>query len=313
MSLPVLTVTLNPALDHTIILDDLRVGEVNRARDSMVHAGGKGVNVAACLADWNHEGVTATGILGADNERVFTALFKGKSIIDGFVRVAGETRANIKLSHNGETTDINLPGLKPSAVELSEVADKVESLAVPGGLVLLAGSLPAGLAPETYPLLAKRAAARGARVLVDSSGAPLTAALSGPDLPFVIKPNREELEGFVGHRLADDGALIDAARHLNARGVELVVVSLGADGALFISASSVLRASLPAMRVTSTVGAGDAMMAGIIAGLRDSAGMEQIARLGTAFAVGKLARPGANLPSRQDVEVLAGRVQIINQ
>lgn len=313
MTLPVLTVTLNPALDQTIILDDLRIGEVNRARQSMVHAGGKGVNVASCLADWDHEGVAATGVLGADNQAVFTTLFGAKSIIDGFVRGAGETRMNIKLSHNGETTDINLPGLALSAAEIAAVADKIDRFAVPGGLVLLAGSLPAGIAPETYPLLAKRAVGRGARVLVDSSGAPLSAALSGPDLPFAIKPNREEMEGFVGHKLPDDTALIAAARGLNARGVALVVVSLGAQGALFISAEAVLRARLPPMRVTSTVGAGDAMMAGIIAGLREAAGLDRIARLGTAFAAGKLVHPGASLPARHEVEALAGGVQIINQ
>lgn len=310
-SVPVLTVTLNPALDQTIILDQLRVGEVNRAVAAVVHAGGKGVNVISCLADWESAGLTATGILGADNQAPFAALFQTKSIIDGFIRVSGETRTNIKLSHEGETTDINLPGLtlRPDAIDA--LFEAVRTLTVPGGLVLLAGSLPAGLTPALYPRLAAQIAGQGARVLVDSSGAPLRAALDGPALPSVIKPNREELEEFVGHRLADDAALLQAARELTARGVSLVVVSLGAEGALFITASAAMRAALPPLRVTSTVGAGDAMMAGIITGLREGAGLERIARLGTAFAVGKLAHPGANLPPRQDVEALAGQVQII--
>lgn len=313
MTSPVLAVTFNPALDQTIILDHLRVGEVNRAQSAMVHAGGKGVNVASCLADWDHEGVAVTGILGADNEAAFKALFKAKAITDGFVRVPGETRTNIKLSHDGDTTDINLPGLNisPSTVDALVVA--VQRLACAEGLVLLAGSLPAGLSPDIYPLLAKQVVAAGARVLVDSSGAALEAALNGEVMPCAIKPNREELEGFVGHKLADDAALLRAARELTTRGVALVVVSLGADGALFVTAAEALQASVPPMRVTSTVGAGDAMMAGIIAGLRESAGLERIARLGTAFASGKLAHPGAGLPSRQEVEALASRVKIINQ
>lgn len=309
---PVLTVTLNPALDQTVVLTHLRVGEVNRAVSALVHAGGKGVNVASCLADWDHSGVTATGILGADNQVPFTSLLQAKSIIDGFVRVPGETRTNIKLSHEGETTDINLPGLSVLPDRVEALVEAIRTLTVPGGLVLLAGSLPAGIMPALYPRLAAQIVGQGARVLADTSGAPLRAILTGSVMPSVIKPNREELEEFVGHRLADDEAVIGAARALAVRGVTLVVVSLGADGALFVTDSAILRASLPPMRVTSTVGAGDAMMAGVIAGLREGAALERIARLGTAFAAGKLAHPGANLPPRPDVESLANQVKIIN-
>lgn len=313
MSIPVLTITLNPALDQTIVLGHLKVGDVNRAQASMLHAGGKGVNVAACLADWEPQGVVVSGILGADNQAAFSALFLKKSIADEFVRVPGETRTNIKLSHDSNTTDINLPGLDISAETAEAFVEKIKKLAVPGGLVLLAGSLPAGLIPQIYPLLVEQLVARGARVLVDTSGAPLQAALSGPVMPYAIKPNREELEGFVGHSLADDAALLKAARALNARGVEIVVVSLGAEGALFVTAQTALRAVGTPMRVVSTVGAGDAMVAGMIAGLRETAGLERIARLGMAFAAGKLAHPGANLPPRQDVEALASCVKIISK
>lgn len=310
---PVLTVTLNPALDQTVVLAHLRVGEVNRAVSALVHAGGKGVNVASCLADWDHSGVTAAGILGADNQVPFTSLFQAKSITDGFLRVSGETRTNIKLSHEGETTDINLPGLTILPDKVEALVDAIRRLTVPGGLVLLAGSLPAGIMPALYPRLAAQIVGQGARVLADTSGAPLRAVLNGSAMPSVIKPNREELEEFVGHRLADDAAIIGAARALAMSGVTLVVVSLGADGALFVTESAFLRASLPPMRVTSTVGAGDAMMAGVIAGLREGAALERIARLGTAFAAGKLAHPGANLPPRPDVENLATQVKIINE
>ncbi len=312
MTAPVLTVTLNPALDETILLDHLRPGEVHRAHGVALHAGGKGVNVAACLADWGGGGVTATGVLGADNAAAFEALFAAKRITDGFLRAPGETRTNIKLSHDGDTTDINLPGLRISAELAAAVADKVEALAVPGGLALLAGSLPGGMENAFYPALTARLAARGVRVLLDTSGAPLNAALAGAALPFAIKPNRAELEGFAGHALASDEALLEVARGLIARGVNLVVVSLGAEGALFVTAQEALRAAVPPLRATSTVGAGDAMMAGIIAALRAGAGLERLARLATAFAAGKLSRPGANLPPRQEVEALAEGVQLQN-
>lgn len=310
MTRPVLTITLNPALDQTIILDHLRVGGVNRVRSSMCHAGGKGVNVASCLADWDAEGVAATGVLGVDNQAPFTALFAAKAITDGFVRVPGETRTNIKLSHDGDTTDINLPGLSLTSDALGALVGKIQNLVAPEGLVLLAGSLPEGVTPFIYPRLAEQIAACGAQVLADSSGAPLRAILEGSVMPYVIKPNREELEAFVDHKLEDDDALLRAARELNARGVALVVVSLGAEGALFVTAHAALRAYFMPLRVISTVGAGDAMMAGIIAALRESAGLERIARLATAFAIGKLARPGASLPPRLEIEALADDVQV---
>ncbi|WP_026438608.1 1-phosphofructokinase [Acidocella facilis] len=312
MSAPVLTVTLNPALDQTVLLDGLHPGQVHRASAAFVHAGGKGVNVAACLADWGGGPVAASGLLGADNQAAFTALFAAKGIEDGFLRLPGETRTNIKLSHDGDTTDINLPGLIVPAGMEAALADRLEGLAVPGGVVLLAGSLPAGIAPGFYASLIARLAARGVRVLLDSSGAPLKAGLGSAVKPFAIKPNRAELEELAGRVLPDDAALLAAAGELNAGGVELVVVSLGAEGAVFVTARQAVHAGLPPLRVVSSVGAGDAMMAGIIAALRDGAGLERIARLGTAFAAGKLGRAGANLPPREEIEALANQVVVKN-
>jgi 1-phosphofructokinase len=254
--------------------------------------------------------VIATGILGADNAAPFASLFAAKGIVDGFLRIPGKTRINIKLSHDGDTTDINLPGLAVSAERAAAVAERTEALAKPGTLVLLAGSLPEGVGDDFYASLTARLVAHGLRVLLDTSGVPLTAALAGAVLPYVVKPNRAELEEFAGTSLMSDAALLGAARGLIAAGVTLAVVSLGTEGALFVTQDVALRAGLPAIETTSTVGAGDAMVAGIIAGLREEAGLERLACLATAFAVGKLTRAGPNLPAREEVEALAALVQV---
>ena len=305
-----LTVTLNPAIDETILLDRLRPGHVHRAQAVRFNPGGKGVNVASCLADWGGGEVIATGLLGHNNTSHFEALFTTKRITDAFIRIPGDTRTNIKLSHDGETTDINLPGLVPSAAELQALLARSAGLATTGTLALLAGSLPSGVADDTYATLAETLIRRGARVMLDTSGTALKAALAGKAQPFCVKPNRAELEYFAGHSLTGDDAVIEAARGLTARGVQLVVVSLGAEGALFITESQILRAALPALRVTSTVGAGDAMVAGIMAALREEAGLERLARLATAFAAGKLGLAGPNLPPRGQIEALGGAVTI---
>jgi len=303
-------VTLNPAIDETVVLDSLHPGEVHRARAVSFHAGGKGVNVASCLADWDSGPITATGILGANNGGVFEDLFAAKKIRDKFVRVAGETRTNIKLVHDGDTTDINLPGLTVDAASISKVSEAIFENVVAGDLVLLAGSVPAGVSETVYAGLIAALNARGVRVVLDTSGAPLTAALQARDLPYCIKPNRSELEAFAGRQLPEDADLVAVAHDLNARGVALVVISLGAEGSLYVTGAKILHAKLPVIRAASTVGAGDAMVAGMIAAMAEGAPLERIARLATAFAAGKLGQAGPNLPAPKIINDLANQVTI---
>ncbi|GJD58006.1 1-phosphofructokinase [Methylobacterium dankookense] len=310
---PILTLTLNPAIDQTVVLDALAPGQVHRARAVRSHAGGKGVNVACCLADWGLS-VAATGVLGSDNAAPFTQVLTEKGIDDRFVWIPGETRTNLKLldRRSGDTTDINLPGLAVTPGTLDAARAVLLDMAEAGSLVVLAGSLPGGLPPETYRDLTRRLRAREARVVLDASGAPLAAALSaGPDaLPYAVKPNRHELEEWAGRPLPALADVLDAARALQASGIPLVVVSLGAEGALFLAAGGALHARPPATQVTSTVGAGDALVAGLVAGLHDGLALEDMARRALAFASAKLTREGASLPPRAEVEAVAATVPV---
>ncbi|MCK8783351.1 1-phosphofructokinase [Roseomonas sp. NAR14] len=314
MSGIVVTVTPNPAVDATVTLDALRPGAVHRARAVRHDAGGKGVNVASCLADWGVP-VAATGFLGADNTAIFERLLAAKGIADRFVRVPGETRINVKLLDPAGTTDINLPGPAVLPAALAELGPAITDGTAPGDLVVLAGSLPVGIAPDTYAALVARLRERGLRVVLDASGPALAAALAADRLPWCIKPNRHELEEWAGAPLPTLTEIVLAANALRGRGIGLVVVSLGEEGAVFVAAEGALRARLPAVGsgrdgALSTVGAGDAMVAGIVAALREEAGLERVARLGTAFAVAKLGRPGPNLPTPAVVEALSARVEI---
>ncbi|MDZ5649960.1 1-phosphofructokinase [Nitrospirillum sp. BR 11828] len=310
MSIDLHTVTLNPAIDETVTLDGLRPGQVHRAVAVRHNAGGKGVNVASCLADWGLH-VAATGLLGVDNTAPFEALFAAKGILDRFLRVPGETRTNIKLldRHDGGTTDINLPGLVAVPETVGRIQTYLEESVGPGTLVVLAGSLPDGLPPDTYAQMVAGLAHTGARVVLDSSGEPLARALAANVLPHCVKPNRHELEGWAGRPLAPPDVLA-AARHLQGHGIPLVVVSLGTGGALFVDANTALHAQAPEVRGSSTVGAGDAMVAGLAAGLHAGLGLEAIARLATGFAVAKLGRAGPHLPGVEIVRALAGQVTL---
>lgn len=292
MSARVVTVTLNPAIDQTVRLVRLQPGHVHRARSSRDDAGGKGVNVAACLADWGVP-TTALGVLGDGNDGVFSALFAERSIADGCLRIPGHTRTNIKLVEeaSGETTDINLPGLSLCDADLDAVSGRLATLLQPGLPVVLSGSLPAGLPADAWAQLQAQAGAAGARVLLDTSGDALVAALSGAQgaLPYAVKPNRHELEAWTGTSLPDRSALLAAGQALVERGVALVAISMGIDGALFIDRSGALVARPPRLAQGSTVGAGDAMVAGIAAALLEpSLDLAGGARLATAFSMSRL-------------------------
>lgn len=232
---------------------------------------------------------------------------------DGFCRVPGTNRTNIKISDqsDGQTTDINLPGITAAPADLDAVCERVDAVADVAGIALC-GSLAGGLPADTYVRLLARLNRRGARTLLDTSGAPLTHALAAPReaLPTAIKPNRHELELWAGRPLPALQDVVDAARGIHARGVAQVIVSLGEQGALFVTGEGIWQASLPPVRAASTVGAGDAMVAGVLAGWHAGASTEETVRLSVAFAACKLQRIGPHLPPPQQVRERAAAVHM---
>lgn len=308
----VLTLTPNPALDQTVRVPALRAGRVNVAREVTLNAGGKGVNVASCLADWGVPAVVG-GFLGQANAAPFEALMAEKGLADHFVRLAGSTRTNIKVvaDDDGDTTDINLPGFAVPPGAWDALLARVRSLVVPGQIVVAAGSLPAALQAGGYAPLLRELAELGATTVLDTSGDALTQALAGDaPLPSLIKPNRHELEAWAGQPLPDTADLIAQAQRLHARGVATVVVSLGEQGALLSRADGCWQAGALPVTPVSTVGAGDALVAGLVAARHARLPWPDALRLGVAFAAGKLQRLGPHLPPRAQVQALADQVQV---
>lgn len=285
----VLTVTLNPAIDRTVTISNFTAGIVNRVEDVRQNPGGKGVNVASALADHGLR-VAVTGFLGRENTASFEALFQRKCIEDRFVRIDGSTRVGIKIVDPvlSQTTDINFPGPAPAASDLATLHETLAAIDAP--CVVLAGSLPPGVDPAIYGKLVSALKARGTRVVLDASGEPLRHALEAK--PHLIKPNIHELSELVGKPLEGEAAVITAARELIGRGIEQVVVSMGRDGACFVAADAVVTARPPEVAVKSTVGAGDNMVAGLIAARFRDLSFADTARLATAFSLEALTRNG---------------------
>lgn len=280
----VVTVTPNPAIDWTLTVPGFTAGAINRVEAERSAPAGKGVNVAAALAAAGFR-VAVTGWLGAANAAPFEAFFAERGIADHFVRVPGETRVGVKLADPSaqRTTEVNFSGSTPPPAERSLLMDRVLGLAGPGRWMVMAGSLPPGVDPGFYCELATLVAGVGARVLIDASGDPLRRALRSE--PQILKPSLHELEAVVGRALPARADVVSAARGLLTGETELVVVSLGAGGALFVTASQVVAATPPPVSEGSTVGAGDAMVAGIIAGRIRGLALDETARLASAYAL----------------------------
>ena len=297
----IVTVTFHPAIDLTVFVEHLVPGTVHRVCRSQYQAGGKGLNVATMLALGGHA-VVVSGFLGAANAAIFEQHFDRYRLRDAFVRVPGETRTGIKVvgTQRRETTDFNLQGAAPSAPQCAALVQRLLALAEPGRWFVLAGSLPTGLEPDFVADLIQRLRALGAKVAIDFSGAALAAALkAGVDL---AKPNQYELAEYFGVPPHDFEALLAAARQLQGECVPQLIVSLGADGAWFLSAAGEWRTSAPTVPVVSTVGAGDALLAGYLAGLCLGASRQDCARRATVYAGSRLASLLPQIPSPAELE-----------
>jgi 1-phosphofructokinase len=279
----IITLTLNPAIDETVFLDRLTPGAVNRASHHQRQAGGKGVNVSTMLADFGLPN-TASGFLGRENTRIFEDHFRETGIRDAFMRIDGETRRGIKIVAQAtrETTDINFPGARPTERDFDALVAMLGSIIRPGDWVVAAGSLPAGMHPQDFERLLRLIQSLGAHIAADTSGAALRVAIDcGVDM---VKPNHHELAEILGHDLPDTPSRVAAAGSLQRRNIPHVVLSLGAEGALFATPEGVFLSEPPPVRVVSTVGAGDSLLAGYLAGcIKDMAAAER-AKLATAFA-----------------------------
>lgn len=308
-NIKIATVTLNPAIDRTVFIPNFKAGQVNRVEREQSDAGGKGVNVASVLADYGFS-IAVTGFLGAENSYIFEQLFARKKIEDRFVRIAGQTRTGIKIIDevHQETTDLNFPGQAPTAADVESLFQIVESLAADCPWFVLAGSIPAGVSGGLYQDLVEIIRAKGRAVALDTSGEGLHRALNAG--PTLIKPNLDELRELTGQSLNSQAKVVEAAQRLLREGIQTVVISMGAQGAIFVEAEEVVLAQPPKVAVVSTVGAGDAMVSGTVAGKTMRLSLAECARLATAFSTNAVSQVGSGLPSLEVIENFKNQVTI---
>ncbi|GHC15079.1 phosphofructokinase [Kushneria pakistanensis] len=304
----VLTLTLNPALDLSIRLTRLSPGSVNRSQESSLTVAGKGNNVACVLARHEHQ-VDVSGFLGRDNQAPFERTFQQWGVEDRFIRVAGETRVNAKISEaDGRVTDINGPGALVDEAAMAQLLGDIDARCDELEAVVISGSLPPGITPEWLSALIARLGARGLPVWLDSSGEALVQGARA--YPSLIKPNEHELAECVGRALADEAALLTAARELQQGGIDNVLLSMGAEGVVWLFEGGALRARPPRVEIVSTVCAGDTLLAGALHGVLKGWSREQTLRFATALSADAVRRIGVGRSDIEDFAVLCDAVHV---
>ena len=305
----VITVTLNPAVDKTLLVPGFSVDRVNRVQQIITDAGGKGINVSKSVQALGGQ-TCCLGILGGDTGDFIRSELERMGLPHDMVMTRNATRTNIKIVDlDGRTnTDINEPGTAVTPEALILVEEKLYALASAGDTVVFAGKVPPGTPDDLLARWTAELGNRGARVCLDTVGVPMELALR--EKPFLIKPNVEELQMLLGRELRTEQQLVDAAQEIISMGVDLAAVSMGADGAFFVTAKEVVRTWSPKVSVVSTVGAGDAMMAALAHYSRTLDDLESLARKATAVASATVTVEGSKPAPLSLVQSLVHKIRV---
>lgn len=308
-SLRIATVTLNPALDLVGRLARIEIGEVNTVETLGLYPAGKGINVAKVLADLGTT-LTVTGFLGAENQGDFVQAFAQNGVLDDFYRINGKTRINVKITETeADVTDLNFLGFEICTNDWRKFTAQSQSWAEKFDLVAVCGSLPRGVSAEQFAEWLKSLHAQGLKVVLDTSNAALTEGLKAN--PWLVKPNRRELEVLVGRKLESLDEVIAAAQQLRTQGIENVIISMGEKGSVWVNHEGVLQAQPPRCEnVVSTVGAGDSMVAGLIYGFAQGWNKTQILKFASATSANAVAQSNVGVEDRSVIDALAERVEI---
>jgi len=300
------TITLNPALDRTIWLDELKQDDTNRILKEEKYAGGKGIDVSRVLINFGVPNV-ALGFVGGFAGLEIEGLLINEGVNFDFIRISEETRTNIIINTNNNQIIISAKGPNIPPFELTKLIEKINNLDNPS-YVVISGSLPEGLKPAVYAKIIDMAKSRSATVVLDTDGDVLKFNIS--QKPEIIKPNRHELSRVVGRDVKTIEDAVIAAKEINRMGVRIVLVSLGKDGIVYVSQNAIMHATPPTVKVVNTIGAGDSAVAGFIyakhMGFSDEEALKYAVATGTATTL----KPGTALATLEDAVAIKEQVKL---
>lgn len=293
------TVTFNPALDYVVRVEQLITGHVNRTTSEEIYYGGKGINVSVLLQTLGLDSVALGFIAGFTGDEIEQGV-KSQGIQTEFIRLPeGISRINLKIKADSET-EINANGPSIPETAINELFEKLDKL-VEGDTLVLAGSIPSTLPDNIYEQIMERLFERKIRFVVDATNDLLKNVLKYK--PFLIKPNNHELGEMFGVTIETEEDIIRYAYELQNMGARNVLISMASDGAILIDENNIVhRMGVPSGKVVNSVGAGDSMVAGFLAGYIKTGEYNEALRLGTASGSATAFSPG--LGSKELIESL---------
>ena len=305
----ILTVTLNAAIDKRYVVENFQVGEVNRVKECTYVPGGKGLNVSkpASIAG---ACVVATGFVGGHAGNYIEDALKPFEIESAFYHVDAESRSCINIwdevSH--VQTEFLEPGFTLTEEDLEKFLKKFRELVKEADVVAISGSVPKGLNGTAYQKLVTIVKDAGKKVILDTSGTLLVEGIQAK--PTMIKPNIDEIRMLTGKKCDNIQDIIDAAKEIHAKGVEIVAVSLGADGSLAVGNEGIFRALVPRINAVNTVGCGDSMIAGFALGLSRRLSLPETMKLASAISAAAAMREETGFFVMEDMEKLLPQIEV---
>lgn len=301
------TLTLNPAIDKTVIIPEFTTDTVNRIQSIRSDIGGKGINVSKCLKAIRYES-TAIALWGGSTGMAGIKYLQDSGIHQMSIRVQNETRTNLKIVDPvlHKNTDINEPGPEIQRIELNRLVELLDENIHPGDILILSGSIPRGIKGTIYRDIIFRYKQKQAIIYVDADGRNFRYAVDA--CPDFIKPNLEELNQYMNASLSSKREIIDAAKEFIHKGIKEIVVSLGSDGALLINNNHCYYAHGLSVPVQSTVGAGDSMVAAFAYGQATGLSDAQRLKLSIAISAASVMCSGSQAPNISAIKDLYYKV-----
>jgi len=305
----IITVTLNPAVDQTLVLEQFVPGDTNRVRESRIDPGGKGINVSRVLRELGRESMAAglaPGSLGRFVEHSLLEL----GILCDFVHTRGQTRTNLTVVDDAthETTLLSYRGPEIDPRHMQTLETRLRRYIKKNDWLVIAGSIPPPISAEAYPRLIDLARQSGAYSVLDADAEALDIGLNAG--PNIVKCNYHEAERLLGLTLEGDDSLLIAADAMRSRGASIAIITAGRRGAVAVSESGAWWCWPPPTTVVSSVGAGDAFLAGLLSKLDDGQELEEALRWGTATGAASCMTTGTQLCRSHDVAELLPEVRV---
>lgn len=276
----ILTITLNPSIDRRYYIKGFEKDKVVRAEDVQYTPGGKGLNVTKVIKKFSNS-VMATGFIGGKSGSFIKEKLDELEINNKFIPISGETRSCLAIhSDDGSKTEILEKGPVISNKEILKFNDLYNELLEESEIICASGSLPQGLPIETYKDMISVAKAKNKKFILDTSGDALKTGIEAS--PFLVKPNKEELEKLAGHAITSNDEVIRASKYLLENDIEIIVVSLGKDGAIVFNRSYAYKINIPNIKAINSVGSGDSMIAGFAISLLEKYDFEYMLKLAAA-------------------------------